>query len=316
MDIRLSNKINWIPKFKSIKLSPKREDNIFNMKGFDYQLRYLDNSKGDIGGNSIVFMLCDPDNPESDIDHLAVKICNSPLDDSTWTYRTRFSREITALNIVRKASKNKFIIEFFEHGNFIINDSKFPFYTMEKCNTNLTRFIQESEIDVSEKIALCHFIIQGFSDLHKLKIYHRDIKSDNFLMKDNICKIGDLGLVDYRDMDSKLIINEKGRKIGAFGWESPEVMNKILTEKIGDNFDCEIDSASDIFQLGKLFWFVLQGNIPIGQIEQEDFLIDDSDLFKLIYRMLEYKKGNGRRPIDIDSLKEIFKPIAEKYSIT
>lgn len=315
MDIRLSRDIKWDPKFKKIKLSLKREHNIFNMKGFDYQLRYLNGPKGSIGGNSNVFMLCDPDNPNDDVEHYAVKICNSPLEDSTNDYKKRFEREITALNNVRKASKNQFIIEFFEHGNFIINDSRFPFYTMEKCDSNLTNYIQESELDVSEKIALCYYIIQGFCDLHNLKIYHRDIKSDNFLVKNDICKIGDLGLVDFRDMETKLFINEEGKKIGAFGWESPEVMNKLLTEKGGSKFDCKIDYASDIFQLGKLFWYILQGNLPIGQIDKEDFLGEDIELFNLISRMLAHKKGNERRPTNIENLKDLFKPIAKKYSV-
>lgn len=315
MNIQLSNKIKWISEEKKLKLSPRREDNIFNMNGFDYEIRYLDDIKGSGGGNSNVFMLCDPDDRENELEHQAIKICNTPLERSTRDYKKRFLREIIALNKVRKSSKNKFIVKFFENGVFIINDQNFPFYTMEKCSQNLTSLIQECELDITEKIALCYYIIQGFCDLHDLKIYHRDIKSDNFLIKDDVCKIGDLGLVDFRDMDSKLFIDEVGKKIGAFGWESPEVMNKVLTEKSSSSFDCVLDYSSDIFQLGKLFWFILQGNLPIGLIRKDDFLVDDLELFELICKMLEHKKGDKRRPTNVVEVKNQFKPIAKKYSV-
>ncbi len=315
MNIRLSNRIKWFPDSKKLKLSTRREDNIINIKGYDYLISYLDGTKGSSGGNSNVFMLCDPNDPENDTEHLVIKICNTPIEKSSEDYKKRFRRELVALNIVRKKTKNKFIIEFFEYGNLILDDTTFPFYTMEKCNQDLTNFIQQSELDVSEKIAICYHIIQGFCDLHDLKIYHRDIKSDNFLIKDDICKIGDLGLVDFRDMDDELFIDEEGKKIGAFGWESPEAMNKILTERSSSEFDCTLDYAADIFQLGKLFWFILQGNLPIGLIKEEDFLIKDVDLFGFICKMLQHKKGIDRRPTNINKVKELFNPLAKKYSI-
>lgn len=315
MDIQLSRKIKWYSDSKLIKLSFNNEDNIFNLKGYDYEIRYLDGTKGNKGGNSNIFMLCDPVDPENEVEHFVIKICKSPLEKSSVKYKKRFRREIVALNNVRKKSKNKFIVEFFEYGNLIIDNNHFPFYTMEKCTDDLTNYIEQSELDLSEKITLCYYIIQGFSDLHGLKIYHRDIKSDNFLIKDNLCKISDLGLVDFRDMDIDLNIDEVGDRIGAFGWESPEVTNKALTQNNGSKFDCEIDFASDIFQLGKLFWYILQGNLPIGLIKKEDFLVDDIELFELICKMLEHKKGGNRRPSNIDNLKELFKPIAKKYSV-
>ena len=315
MNIPLSNRIKWYSSTGKMKLSFRREDNIFTMNGYDYLLRYLDEHKGNRGGNSNVFMLCDPADPDNDAEHYVIKICKKPIEESSKIYKKRFKREIYALGKVRSNSKNNFIVESFQSGNIIMENKRFPFYIMEYCNSDLTKYIEESELDITEKVTLCYYIIQGFCDLHGLGIYHRDIKSDNFLMKENICKIGDLGLTEYRPMDVSLSIDETGDRIGAFGWESPEVMNKILTEENGLSFDCNIDTASDIFQLGKLFWYIFQGNLPIGQVEQEDFLIDDLELFKLIYKMLEYKKGENRRPVNIRNLKETFKPIAKKYSV-
>jgi hypothetical protein len=92
-------------------------------------------------------------------------------------------------------------------------------------------------------------------------------------------------------------------------------MNKLLTERTNSEFDCKIDFSSDIFQLGKLFWFILQGNLPIGLVNKDDFLTDDLELFELICKMLEHKKGANRRPVNVNEVKELFKPFAKKYSV-
>jgi hypothetical protein len=129
------------------------------------------------------------------------------------------------------------------------------------------------------------------------------------------CKVSDLGLMRFRTDDLEFIKGEKGDRIGAFGWESPETMNKYLTEtKDRLNFNCEIDDQSDIFQLGKLFWFVFQGNLPIGQIVHSDFLVNDNHLFEIIFWMLQHG-SRGRRPSSISEVEEHLSLVAKRYSL-
>ncbi len=313
--VKLSRRIKWNPKFRQIRLAFDSADNILTINGLDYQLRYLDDIKGNKGGNSNVFLLMDPENIQEENEYLIIKICNKPLEKSTQKYQRRFQRELVALRKAKAAKKSN-IIEYFHHGILLINKMQFPFYTMEKADWDLTKFLRENDIDVDQKLLLCLSILKGFKELHELKIYHRDIKHDNVFLLNRECKIGDLGLVRFREDDFDFVQSEIGDRIGAYGWESPETMNKFLTEKYDDlDFDIEIDSKSDIFQLGKLFWYIFQGNLPIGQVTLDDFEIKDLQIFEIIFAMLQQSKGVARRIQSIDDVEAKLYPIAKERAI-
>ena len=125
-------------------------------------------------------------------------------------------------------------------------------------------------------------------------------------------KVGDLGLVDFQNKDSE--IDSPNEKIGPYGWLAPEATNKMLTFKkhIGFVYDCKIDKKSDVFQLGKLFWYIFQGNLPIGQIVNDDFKMRDKEIFQIIFEMLRYEK-NGRP--SINRIEEKFEPLKLKYGV-
>ena len=72
-------------------------------------------------------------------------------------------------------------------------------------------------------------------------------------------------------------------------------------------FDCKIDHQSDIFQLGKVFWYVLQGNAPIGCISRKDFIEGNEKLYVLIRTMLNYSKKKRIKNIStvVEELKRM-----------
>lgn len=115
-----------------------------------------------------------------------------------------------------------------------------------------------------------------------------------------------MGLVDFQDVDANL--DFENEKIGPFGWLSPEATNKMLTKgkNIKNVYECEINSMSDIFQLGKLFWYIFQGNLPLGQITFADSRFGDQDIFDVIFLML--KHNQAERP-DVKRLNELLAPI-------
>lgn len=113
--------------------------------------------------------------------------------------------------------------------------------------------METNNIFFCNKINLCLQIATGLKELNDLGFYHRDLKPDNILIFDNTWKIGDLGLIAFRDRDNNLY-DKKNDFIGPKGWLSPEAMNKYLqSDNNKYQFDCDIDHQSDIFQLGKVF---------------------------------------------------------------
>lgn len=313
--IKVPDSIIWDPGSRKIRLAFDHLDNIITIDGLDYQLKYLNEIKGNKGGNSNVFLLVNPDEPDNIQEQLIIKICNLPIEKSSYIYKRRFQREQIALYRA-KEKKAKRIIKIFDSGILLINHLQFPFYTMEKADLDLANYLHVNEIDIDQKLILIIEIIKGFIELHMLEIYHRDIKHDNIFFLGRECRIGDLGLARFRDDDINFTKLELGDRIGAFGWESPETINKYLTEKLyNEKFDCEIDDRSDIFQLGKLFWYIYQGNLPIGQIQEEDFEIKDRELFQVIFAMLQYSKHPSRRIQSLNDLKDVFERVASDRNL-
>ena len=79
-------------------------------------------------------------------------------------------------------------------------------------------------------------------------------------------------------------------------------------------FDCEIDGKSDVFQLGKVLWYILQGEVPTGQLLSHDFNYSEHiDIYNnVIIPSLQFSKE--RRP-DIRSLTKSIYPICEELAI-
>ena len=278
----------------SIKLSEDKRENILKHDGKYYQVDFLNEDGRYVhGGNGIVFKITN----EQENQEFVIKFLKFPEQarETDWKIKKRikrFEREIEALFVARTNEISNIVkIEF--SGSEPIDGFDFQYYVMQKCECTLNHYLakNENELDIYQKTLLCHKILLGIKGLHEYKIYHRDIKHDNIYFIGNEPYIGDLGLAYYRDSD--VMINERGDLIGPSGWFSPEAINKYLVEKSTNiyGFDCVIDEKSEVFQLGKLFWYIYQGNIPIGQVILEDFIPTDTRLFELLFRMLRYSKG-------------------------
>ena len=99
--------------------------------------------------------------------------------------------------------------------------------------------------------------------------------------------------------------------IGPRGWTSPETMNKYLVDENNKQFDRFIDEKSDMFQLGMVFWYVLQGNATIGCIMESDFIMKNHQLYVLIRQMISHPKG--LRPYSFKVIIDKLNQIADNY---
>lgn len=277
----------------NILCSAEDSKNIIEYEKKFYQLRPLVNIEdinGGKGGNSNVFVLLDN---EFDKEYI-LKFCKYSLssDDPSHVQRIkRFKNEIMAL---KKAKEKKGIVNIIFNDALKIGNNEFLFYVMEKGDGDLLDFLMNNEIDYSQKIVIILDLIDSLIQLHDIEVYHRDIKPDNIFFINNKPKIGDLGLAQFRNQDQTLdTIREK---IGPSGWLSPEAVNKMLCEgtKNEDKHCCIIQEYSDIFQLGKLIWFILEGTAPIGHTQFEDFKFGNKKLYRKLTEMLQY--NNTKRP--------------------
>jgi serine/threonine protein kinase len=124
-------------------------------------------------------------------------------------------------------------------------------------------------------------------------------------MIDGKWKMGDLGLIKFRDEDIK--IDSLKDRIGPFGYYSPEAVNYGLNlRKDEDNgFFCHIDDKSDIYQLGLVFWYIFNQQIPTGQVIADDLCLCHGPNFfdKITMPMLQYCK---KRRASMTDLREQF----------
>jgi serine/threonine protein kinase len=276
----------------SIRLSPNPYDNLLNYQDKYYTIDFLkEEGKYVQGGNGVVFKLLDE---QEDLEYVMKIIKYPDQRREDWKIKkriNRFEREIEALYVARENNLQNIVqIEF--NDTIKIDGFDFQYYVMDKCDCTLNEYLNntDKELSISQKTLLCQKILTGIIGLHEYKIYHRDIKHDNIFFIGNEPYIGDLGLVDNKDSD--ILISERGDLIGPTGWFSPEAINKYLVERTlnPNRFDCKIDAKSEIFQLGKLFWYIYQGNIPIGQVDFNDFIPQDELIFNLLFKMLKYSK--------------------------
>ena len=296
----------------SISIEDDISKNNITIDGVDYFAYYIDPEfKKNKGANSYVFVLYQAQNfidYENSRPNLVIKISNKKdYKKKVSEYNSRFYREIEVLNECKKRKISN-VVNIHSFGQLTCKKKNkqgkenlvyFPFYVMDYASSDLRKYLDNNRIDYIDKIDLCLQIAMGLEGLYNLGYYHRDLKPDNILIFDNTWKIGDLGLIAYRDKDA--LYDKKNEFIGPKGWLSPEAMNKYLYSEFADyEFDCKIDHQSDIFQLGKIFWYIIQGNVPIGCINRNDYFDKHDDVYNLLKFMLNHSKK--KRPVTITNV--------------
>ena len=189
----------------------------------------------------------------------------------------RFMREVKVISRV----KSSHVVQVTDFGvtpeEYPFDGS--PFYVMEYFNgRTLSELLREvGTLSPKEAIKLILQICSGLKEAHQHGIIHRDLKPDNiFLVAGGAfgeeAKILDFGIAKIVNTDEEdfqqTSATQAGSFIGTYRYASPEQCRGLP----------DIDSRTDIYSLGVMFYEILSGHSPYDldgqQTTHADWLVN------------------------------------------
>lgn len=190
------------------------------------------------GGFGIVYKVLD----NQDDNEYALKMCTESTEDG----RKRFAREVRLMQSIDSENVVSVVDVNFEHEP--------PYFVMPLAICSLEDKL--GEVKSNHELALKVFlkVCKGIQNLHNSKIIHRDIKPANVLIyPENKIVVSDLGLGKFEIRDST-ILTSSNVFLGTEGYIPPEYKTKKGTKNA--------DEKGDIYQLGKMLYYILTGEYP------------------------------------------------------
>lgn len=157
---------------------------------------------------------------------------------------SRFRREIAILEALKGEPHIVPIID---------SDDTDLWYIMPYAEKNLHEFITKNNqtLTEEERVEIFEKILDGISIAHSKSILHRDITPNNILKIENDWYICDFGLgKDYSKYTQGGFSSVQG--YGSYYYAAPEQADKLKDATI----------QSDVYSLGKIFYFILTGKEP------------------------------------------------------
>jgi eukaryotic-like serine/threonine-protein kinase len=183
---------------------------------------------------------------------VALKIIQPGLDSSQVI--ARFEVERQALAVMDHPN----IARVFDAG---ATSNGRPYFVMELVDgAPITEYCDSKRLSVRERIELFIPICQAIQHAHQKGIIHRDIKPSNILVPERdgkaVPKVIDFGLAKAlgHQLSDATAITRLGIVVGTPGYMSPEQAE--LNSQ-------DIDTRSDVYSLGAVFYELLSGAIPL-----------------------------------------------------
>ena len=112
-------------------------------------------------------------------------------------------------------------------------------YTMELVNgCDLKQLMSHSRFTYEEIDQVMFQLLEGLSELHRLKILHRDIKLENIILSESgVVKISDLGLIKKCERKTS---SHSGTLLGTPQYMAPEYIKSEWYDERSDIYSCGI----------------------------------------------------------------------------
>lgn len=213
----------------------------------------------------------------------AVKVLNFSLKDEL--QRQDFDRECGTLMTVKHPN----LLLFYGMG---VSEVGKPFLITEFMSRGSLRGVladRSIKLDASIRSKIVFQVAAGLAHLHDLKIVHRDVKSENCLLDDNLdAKVGDFGTSKLMKQDTSILTMhdltsglESGapsptetmtRGVGTLLWMAPELFT-------GQN---RYGPEVDIYSFAIIIWELLTRRLPWDEITAKSHLKFSSELYKAL----------------------------------
>ncbi len=148
------------------------------------------------------------------------------------------------------------IAQIYEAGAAETSYGSQPYYAMELIHgMSLTGYANSRKLATRERLMLMIAVCEAVEHAHQRGIIHRDLKPANILVdENNQPKILDFGLARITDSDVEATREtDMGQLLGTLAYMSPE---QVLADP------SKIDTRSDIYSLGVIFYELLAGKLP------------------------------------------------------
>ena len=143
----------------------------------------------------------------------------------------RFEQECEFMSAIRHPN----IVQYL--GMFRDTDTRLPVLLMELMDDSLTHFLESSTqpIPYHIQVNICHDVTLALSFLHSNKIVHRDLSSNNVLLRGNVlAKVTDFGMARLGDINPQATHFTNTMCPGTDVYMPPEAVQDkpVYTEKI------------------------------------------------------------------------------------
>jgi len=230
-------------------------DTVTGEAGFTFRLTYAVRA----GGNGVVFCGQALNHRHQIPELCAVKF----LRQRDSKRMDRFNNEIRIMSQLR----HERIASYFDRGTVeVAPDLSVPWVAMELGGPNLQDHVRKQGVlTLGQLVWIGSEICQAINQLHTMSLIHRDIKPANFVWAGETTrhiKMIDFGIAKYvgEDVSARALddFTQDNEFVGPAFYSSPE----LIAYKT--NKQHPVTSKSDMFQLGKVLWFLGTGIISAG----------------------------------------------------